>query len=87
MLGRRNVDTSKDPEVTTPAPVTSIAEKLENVSAVSGVPDEYIKERVARIYVPAKNSMQSGTHGTKKWKIEFDGRERWENATMGWGST
>jgi hypothetical protein len=31
--------------------------------------------------------MQSGTHNTKKWKIEWDTKERWENALMGWASS
>lgn len=31
--------------------------------------------------------MQSGVNNTKKWKMEFDTRERWENPLMGWAST
>jgi len=37
--------------------------------------------------MPAMNAMQSGTFGLKKWRMDFDTRERWENATMGWSST
>lgn len=59
----------------------------DDVSVVSGVPQEHIKDRFVRIYVPTKNAMQSGTHKTKKWKMEFDNRERWENPLMGWTST
>ena len=50
------------------------------------MPDEHIHNRRARIFVPAKNAMQSGTNLTHKWRIEFDTRERWENPLMGWGS-
>lgn len=58
-----------------------------DISTVSGVPEEHIKPRMVRIYVPARNAMQSGTFGTRKWKIDFDSRERWENPLMGWTST
>lgn len=54
---------------------------------MSGVPEEHIKERRVRIFVPAKNAMQSGTNGSKTWRIEFETRERWENPLMGWSST
>ena len=45
------------------------------------------KERRCRIFVPARNTMQSGTNNTKKWKIEWDTQERWENPLMGWASS
>ncbi|GBM83742.1 NADH dehydrogenase [ubiquinone] iron-sulfur protein 4, mitochondrial [Araneus ventricosus] len=54
---------------------------------VTGVPEEHIKTRLVRIFKPAKNPMQSGTFNTRKWKIEFETRERWENPLMGWSST
>merc|ERR1711997_212736 len=60
---------------------------IQDISDVSGVPEEHIKERYVRIYRPAKNAMQSGTHGIKRWKIEFESRERWENNLMGWASS
>jgi len=56
-------------------------------AALAMVPEEHIVTRKVRIFRPAKNAMQSGMQNTKKWKIEFDTRERWENPTMGWGST
>lgn len=31
--------------------------------------------------------MQSGSYGTRRWMIEFDTKERWENPLMGWTST
>lgn len=46
-----------------------------------------MSERHVRIFKRAKNAMQSGTHKTHMWKIEFDTRERWENPTMGWASS
>lgn len=58
-----------------------------DLTAISGVPEEHIKTRRVRISLPSKNSMQSGTNNLDYWKIEFDTRERWENALMGWTST
>merc|ERR1711860_162871 len=63
-----------------------VDEKMD-VSAISGVPEEHIKTRHVRIFVPARNAMQSGSHSQRNWKIEFDTRERWENPLMGWTST
>ena len=37
-----------------------------DVSLTSGMPEEERKERVVRIYKPAKNAMQSGTAGIKR---------------------
>ncbi|THK33185.1 NADH dehydrogenase [ubiquinone] iron-sulfur protein 4, mitochondrial isoform X1 [Diachasma alloeum] len=59
----------------------------EDISIVSGVPEEHIKTRTVRIYQPAKNAMQSGTNNINFWQIDFDTRERWENHLMGWSST
>lgn len=58
-----------------------------DVSLTSGIPDEHIKERYVRIYKPSKSSTQAGSEITKRWKIEFDTRERWENNLMGWTSS
>uniref|UniRef100_A0A023G7D8 NADH dehydrogenase [ubiquinone] iron-sulfur protein 4, mitochondrial n=1 Tax=Amblyomma triste TaxID=251400 RepID=A0A023G7D8_AMBTT len=58
-----------------------------DISSLTGVPEEHIKTRRVRIFVPARNAMQSGTHNTHNWKMEFDIRERWENPLMGWCST
>jgi len=55
-------------------------------AALTFVPEEHIVTRKVRVFRPAKNAMQSGMQNTKKWKVEFDTRERWENPTMGWGS-
>jgi NADH dehydrogenase (ubiquinone) Fe-S protein 4 len=59
----------------------------EDLSTCVGVPPEHIHERMARIYRPSKNAMQSGSATTKRWKIEFETRERWENPLMGWASS
>ena len=42
---------------------------------------------MVRVYRPAKNAMQSGTHGIKRWRLEFESRQRWENNLMGWASS
>merc|ERR1712079_47476 len=57
-----------------------------DISLVSGVPEEHVHTRYVRIFRPAKNAMQSGTAGVRRWRIEFDNRERWENNLMGWAS-
>merc|ERR1712154_77049 len=68
--------------------VTTITvEDKMDISSLSGVPEEHIKTRLVRICIPARTAMQSGTYGTRRWKIEFDVRERWENPLMGWTST
>ncbi|XP_054400162.1 NADH dehydrogenase [ubiquinone] iron-sulfur protein 4, mitochondrial-like [Pongo abelii] len=64
----------------------TVDEKLA-ITTLTGVPEEHIKTRKVRVFVPARNNMQSGVNNTKKWKMEFDTRERWENPLMGWAST
>ncbi|XP_074109313.1 NADH:ubiquinone oxidoreductase subunit 18 [Cotesia typhae] len=59
----------------------------DEVAILSGLPEEHIKTRTVRIYMPAKNAMQSGTNNVNYWQIDFDTRERWENTLMGWSST
>jgi NADH dehydrogenase (ubiquinone) Fe-S protein 4 len=59
----------------------------ESIGTLSGVPRDIFKERHCRIFVPARNAMQSGTYNTKKWKIEWDIKERQENPLMGWVSS
>merc|ERR1712227_515480 len=47
-----------------------------------------IKTRMVRIFIPARNAMQSGNFKTNNWRIEFDTRERWESPlTLGWTSS
>ncbi|XP_048359939.1 NADH dehydrogenase [ubiquinone] iron-sulfur protein 4, mitochondrial [Sphaerodactylus townsendi] len=64
----------------------TVDEKLD-LTPLTGVPEEHIKTRRAHIFVPARNAMQAGVNNTKKWKMEFDTRERWENPLMGWASS
>ncbi|KAG1937370.1 NADH dehydrogenase [ubiquinone] iron-sulfur protein 4, mitochondrial [Pimephales promelas] len=64
----------------------TVDEKLD-ITALTGVPEEHIKTRKVRIFVPARNAMQSGVKNTQKWKMDFDTRERWENQLMGWASS
>jgi NADH dehydrogenase (ubiquinone) Fe-S protein 4 len=54
---------------------------------VTGFPQKIAAERVARISVPTKNVMQSGTDTQSTWVISFDTQERWENPLMGWSSS
>ena len=56
------------------------------MSSLSGVPEEQLETRVARIFVPARNAMQSGTDNIQHWELQFDTQERWENPLMGWAS-
>ena len=69
VFGRRNVDTEKSEQqtktTTTPATIPASAEK---VGELSECPRELLENRIARIYIPAKNSMQSGTYGMRRWK-------------------
>ncbi|XP_072520918.1 NADH dehydrogenase [ubiquinone] iron-sulfur protein 4, mitochondrial [Salminus brasiliensis] len=64
----------------------TVDEKLD-ITTITGVPEEHIKTRKVRIFVPTRTAMQSGVQNTKKWKMDFDTRERWENPLMGWAST
>lgn len=58
-----------------------------DISPITGVPEEHVKGRRVRIYMPPKNAMQSGTNNVNTWQIDFDTRERWENPLMGWCSS
>uniref|UniRef100_UPI0009B47C86 NADH dehydrogenase [ubiquinone] iron-sulfur protein 4, mitochondrial isoform X2 n=1 Tax=Monopterus albus TaxID=43700 RepID=UPI0009B47C86 len=64
----------------------TVDEKLD-ITTLTGVPEEHIKTRKVHIFISAKSAMQSGINSTKKWKMDFDTRERWENPLMGWAST
>lgn len=67
--------------------ITIEPSEVTELPSISGIPKEHIYTRRARIYKPSKNAMQSGTHNTQRWKLDFENRERWENPLMGWGST
>ncbi|XP_043244714.1 NADH dehydrogenase [ubiquinone] iron-sulfur protein 4, mitochondrial-like [Amphibalanus amphitrite] len=68
-------------------PGTITVEGWEDLSAINGHPAEELVTRRVRVYQPAKNAMQSGTHKYHNWVLEFDTQERWENPLMGWAST
>ncbi len=90
MFGRKHVDTSKNTDEKSPSAstaVSTISEAAEKIGELSGFKDEYLGGRKARIFVQAKNSMQSGTFQQRKWRVEFDNRTRWENPNMGWASS
>ncbi|XP_055339864.1 NADH dehydrogenase [ubiquinone] iron-sulfur protein 4, mitochondrial-like [Paramacrobiotus metropolitanus] len=62
-------------------------QEKDDITPFNGVPKEHVHGRLVRIFVPARNAMQSGTANTHLWRAEFDTRERWENPLMGWAST
>ncbi len=43
--------------------------------------------RKAKIYIPNKNPMQSGTGKTDKWILEFETKDPTNNPLMGWESS
>ncbi|PFH54094.1 hypothetical protein AMATHDRAFT_186907 [Amanita thiersii Skay4041] len=56
---------------------------------ISGAPSE-LRHRPVRIYQPSRNTMQSGSGKSERWRIDFDilqGGGRWENPLMGWASS
>eukprot|EP00096_Caligus_rogercresseyi_P010611 TRINITY_DN393_c0_g1_i1.p1 TRINITY_DN393_c0_g1~~TRINITY_DN393_c0_g1_i1.p1 ORF type:complete len:191 (+),score=67.53 TRINITY_DN393_c0_g1_i1:39-611(+) len=66
----------------------SIPDREETLVGISGTPiEDHIKGRSVRVFRPAKSAMQSGTAGVRKWRLEFETRQRWENNLMGWASS
>ncbi|XP_067014986.2 NADH dehydrogenase [ubiquinone] iron-sulfur protein 4, mitochondrial-like [Anabrus simplex] len=57
------------------------------IAPFNGVPEEHVKSRLVRIYMPPKHAMQQGTNHTHVWEMEFETRARWENPLMGWSSS
>ncbi|KAF8645142.1 hypothetical protein AX16_007970 [Volvariella volvacea WC 439] len=56
---------------------------------ISGAPAE-LRHRAVRIYQPTRNTMQSGSGKTERWRVDFDilpGGNRWENPLMGYASS
>ncbi|KAG0411202.1 hypothetical protein HPB47_011667 [Ixodes persulcatus] len=41
-----------------------------DIAPLTGVPEEHIKTRRVRIFVPARNTMQSGTNNTHAWRMD-----------------
>lgn len=50
------------------SPTINVNESLD-ISSVTGVPEGYFDTRRARIFMPAKNAMQSATNDTHHWLI------------------
>ncbi|VEN35694.1 unnamed protein product, partial [Callosobruchus maculatus] len=44
-----------------------------DITLVGGVPVETQDEITARIHMPSKNPMQSGTNNTNHWVVSFEG--------------
>ncbi|KAL8408018.1 hypothetical protein RB594_006716 [Gaeumannomyces avenae] len=47
-------------------------------------------DKATSIYKPSKPATQSGTHGLRQWRMDWDVLEkghRWENPLMGWQSS
>jgi len=59
----------------------------DDISHISGIPEEHVKGRKVVIKRPTKNAMQSGTSNQQKWIMRWDTQERWENPLMGWTSS
>lgn len=62
-------------------------EEPETIDLLNHIPKEILATRVARIFQPPKNAMQSATYNTRQWVIDFDTKERWENPNIGWCSS
>src|SRR5262245_5378454 len=54
-----------------------------NFGIISGAPLNLVK-RTVRIFRPSRTAMQSGSMQTRKWRLEFDIQQKWENPLMGW---
>jgi NADH dehydrogenase (ubiquinone) Fe-S protein 4 len=46
-----------------------------------------LEDRIARITIPTRNVMQSGSSKLDRWVVNWDTEERWENPLMGWISS
>ncbi|KIM65968.1 hypothetical protein SCLCIDRAFT_425746 [Scleroderma citrinum Foug A] len=56
---------------------------------ISGAPTE-LHHRAVRIYQPTRNTMQSSSGKSERWRIDWDilqGGGRWENPLMGFASS
>ncbi|ESK90458.1 nadh-ubiquinone oxidoreductase 18 kda [Moniliophthora roreri MCA 2997] len=83
--GLQNTTKTEETSVTAPAPARDVM----TADVVSGAPIE-LRHRQVRIYKPTRNTMQSGSGKSNKWRIDFDilqGGGRWENPLMGWASS
>ncbi|CAH8632310.1 unnamed protein product [Heterobilharzia americana] len=86
---RKKVCETDDPRYRTR--LNDSTEEAKNIMKKSGEfsKDDHIMvpEKDDLTPITAKPATQSGNHGTRLWRIEFDNRERWENPLMGWASS
>ncbi|KAK9475875.1 ETC complex I subunit conserved region-domain-containing protein [Lipomyces japonicus] len=81
---------SRPAESETVEPVSAAEAPLKRFDIISGAPEELSTKRIVRIYQRAKTAMQSGTHETKPWRLDWDidqKSNRWENDLIGWQSS
>ena len=57
------------------------------LAPVAHVPAQMLEDRIARITIPTRNVMQSGSSKLDRWVVNWDTEERWENPLMGWISS
>lgn len=65
-------------------------EQLESLKLLKIACIAELRNRIVRIYLPTRNTMQSGGAKGNRWRIDFDilqGGGRWENPLMGWASS
>ena len=62
-----------------------LAPMQDEVKEASGLPHAQVG-RKAHIFMPPRHAMQSGSHNTQTWRLEFENQERWDNPLMGWAS-
>eukprot|EP00127_Corallochytrium_limacisporum_P007343 Clim_evm30s247 gene=Clim_evmTU30s247 len=73
-------------------PSTAVPEKTADeakivpIAPVTGIPEDYIK-RTVTIFEPTPKTTQSGTFKVRKFRLEFDTQQKWQNPLMGWSST
>ena len=59
-----------------------------SILPTSSVPQEVFKDRIALIFRPTRNVMQSGRSQSQHWCLQFNSDvPRWENPIMGWTSS
>ena len=87
-LNTRSDVVSYGTEDKTEVEVSNVADSkdVNRLTQISGFSDVE-QTRKVKIFIPAKNVMQSGTHGQDKWRLKWDTQERYENPLMGWASS
>ena len=88
MINTRTDVVSADGTAKTEVPVSTVADHkdVNRLTQLAGFSD-IEQSRKVKIFIPAKNVMQSGTHGKNRWRLKWDTQERYENPLMGWASS